>query len=157
MEIRLAKKEEIIQVESMIFKAAKLLQSRGIAQWERFLNIYNISICEEDFKRKKLYVLLDDFDNIVGSMSFGNEEDIDYKLWTSCSGAYFIHRLVISDNNWGKGYGELLVNYAKEISKAHNKILRLNAVENNNYLFRYYERQGLKYVNRSLGYNLFEW
>ena len=132
MEIRLAKKEEIIQVESMIFKAAKLLQSRGIAQWERFLNIYNISICEEDFKRKKLYVLVDDFNNIVGSMSFGKEEDIDYKLWTDCSGAYFIHRLVISDNNWGKGYGEKLVNYAKEISKAHNKILRLNAVENNN-------------------------
>ncbi len=129
MEIRLAKKEEIVHVERMILKAAKLLQSRGIAQWERFLNIYNISICEEDFKRKKLYVLLDDFDNIVGSMSFGNEEDIDYKLWTSCSGAYFIHRLVISDNNWGKGYGELLVNYAKEISKNHNKILRLNAVK----------------------------
>ena len=52
MEIRLAKKEEIVHVERMILKAAKLLQSRGIAQWERFLNIYNISICEEDFKRK---------------------------------------------------------------------------------------------------------
>ena len=51
MEIRLAKKEEIVHVERMILKAAKLLQSRGIAQWERFLNIYNISICEEDFKR----------------------------------------------------------------------------------------------------------
>ena len=47
MEIRLAKKEEIVHVERMILKAAKLLQSRGIAQWERFLNIYNISICEE--------------------------------------------------------------------------------------------------------------
>ena len=55
----------------------------------KIFNIYNISICEEDFKRKKLYVLVDDFNNIVGSMSFGKEEDIDYKLWTDCSGAYF--------------------------------------------------------------------
>ena len=156
MEIRLAKKEEVFQIEKMIFRAAKFLESKGIAQWERFAINSNINICKKDFKKKKLYILIDDSRQIVAAMSFGEAEEIDYKLWENCNNNYFIHRLVVNLDEMGNQYGKNLINYAKEISKKNNKILRLNAVENNSYLDSYYKEQGFKYVSKSLGYNLFE-
>lgn len=156
MYIRKASLTEVDLVRKWIVETAVWLNSRNIFQWERFL-VYNATeVCLKDFYDEKLYVLLDDESNVVAAMSFGMVEDIDIKLWNEdYDDAYYIHRLVVGKEFRNKKYGLYLINWAREVCEKENKKLRLNCVEDNKYLFNYYENKGFEYCGKKLGYYLF--
>lgn len=157
MDIRKAEFLEVDLVRQWIVDTARWLNSKNISQWERFLVYSATEVCLKDWCNEKLYVLLNSEDIVVGAMSFGTVEEVDIRLWTKdYEDAYYIHRLVIGEEFRNKKYGQYLINWAREICKEENKKLRLNCVEDNKYLFNYYENKGFKYCGKKLGYHLFE-
>ena len=89
-------------------------------------------------------------------MSFGKPEDIDIKLWDKPEDGYYIHRIVLPKEYRGKKKGEYMINWAKEIASNNKKELRLNCVNENEFLFNYYSNQGFNYNGSKLGYHLFK-
>lgn len=154
MDIRKAKIDEVTEVRHWLMDTARWLKEKNIPQWERFLEYQVTEVCLEDYYNNKLFVLLDDRSNLVGSLSFGGAEEIDKSLWEDSESAYYIHRLVINKEFKNKRYGEFIINWAKNIAIRHCKELRLNCAEENNNLLSYYKKQGFNYYGCKLGYHL---
>ncbi|WP_066889597.1 GNAT family N-acetyltransferase [Clostridium nigeriense] len=156
MEVREASFTEVNQIRKWLKDTASWLKEKNIPQWERFLEDKKTEICLKDYNDKKLYVLEDDDKKIIGAMSFGKPEDIDIKLWDKPEDGYYIHRIVLPKEYRGKKKGEYMINWAKEIASNNKKELRLNCVNENEFLFNYYSNQGFNYNGSKLGYHLFK-
>lgn len=135
---------------------AKWLKHKNIPQWERFLNYNATEICLKDYKINKLYVIEDIEGRIKGALSFGKSEDIDEKLWDNVNNAYYIHRIVVPEEFKGLKFGEHMINWAKETANNYGKEIRLNCVQENEVLFKYYVSCGFTYSGCKLGYHLFK-
>ena len=156
MKIRKAKLEEVTEVKKWLVDTAKWLKDKDIYQWERFLSFEKTEVCLEDYYNDKLYVLENQKGNIIGSLSYGEAEDIDTKLWSEYDNSYFIHRIIVSKDFRGMKNGEIIINWAKELAINNDKDLRLNCVEGNSFLYNYYSNQGFKYCGKKMGYHLFK-
>lgn len=155
MEIRKATFAEVNEIRKWLKDTASWLKEKNIPQWERFLEDRKTEICLKDYNDKKLYVLEDD-KKIIGAMSFGRAEDIDIKLWDRPDDGYYIHRIVLPKEYRGKKKGEYMISWAKEIAISSEKELRLNCVNENEFLFNYYSKYGFNYNGNKLGYHLFK-
>lgn len=156
MKVRKAQLDEIPQVRIWLMDTAKWLKHKNIPQWERFLNYDATEICLKDYEEGKLYVIEDIEGKVKGALSFGKAEEIDEKLWDSVNNAYYIHRIVVPKEFKGLKVGESMINWAKEIAINHGKEIRLNCVQENEVLFKYYVSCGFKYSGCKLGYHLFK-
>lgn len=156
MKVRKATFTEVNQIRKWLKDTANWLKEKKIPQWERFLEDKKTEICLEDYNQKRLYVLEDDDKKIIGAMSFGEPEDIDIKLWDRPEDGYYIHRIVLPKEYRGKKKGEYMINWAKNIASNNKKELRLNCVNENEFLFNYYSKQGFNYSGRKMGYHLFK-
>ncbi|MGG7178779.1 GNAT family N-acetyltransferase [Clostridium paraputrificum] len=156
MKIRIAKLDEVPQVRRWLVDTAKWLDAKDIHQWERFLVYEATKVCLKDYYNNKLFVLLDNNENMVGALSYGGDpEEIDKKLWEDYESAYFIHRIVVGKQYRGMKYGEYMIRWAKKLAMKDNREVRLNCVECNDYLYKYYQAQGFKYCGSKMGYHLF--
>lgn len=156
MDIRIAKINEVTQVRQWISETAIWLREKDIPQWQRFLEYNATEVCLEDYCNKKLFVLVDDKNSLVGSLYLGEAQDIDKLLWEKDKEAYYIHRLIVARDFKNNKYGEYIINWAKEVTKREGKELRLNCAEGNEKLHNYYKMQGLEYCGCKLGYHLFK-
>lgn len=155
MNVRKVNIEEISQIREWLMNTAVWLKDRSIPQWERFLSYEGTEICLKDYERNKLYVIEDNDGLIKGALSFGEAEEIDKMLWNDVEDAYYIHRIVVPEKFKGLKIGEYMINWAKEIAGNQGKEVRLNCVQENEVLFKYYISCGFKYGGCKLGYHLF--
>ena len=156
MNIRKAQLDEIPLIRIWLMDTAKWLKHKNIPQWERFLNYDATEICLKDYERDKLYVIEDIEGRIKGALSFGKAEEIDEKLWDNVNNAYYIHRIVVPQEFKGLKFGEYMINWAKETAINYGKEIRLNCVQENEVLYKYYVSSGFTYSGCKLGYHLFK-
>lgn len=107
MYTRLARKEDVPQIVTIIEEAKEVLRKSGSPQWQE--GSPNESMIYEDIDNDYGYVLVYDT-AVVGYLAMINQEDEDYKIlsnWQQNSDYVVIHRVAISSNYQGRG----LANY----------------------------------------------
>ena len=143
--IRKAEEKDIDSIISITKACAKAMIANEIYQWNE--HYPNTSAFKNDVKRNELYVL-EIHSVIVGCIVVSSFMDSEYKpiKWLSSThNAIYIHRLAVQPNTQGKGYAQLLMNFAEEfaIDKNYNSI-RLDTFSQNKRNQKFYELRGYK-------------
>ena len=143
--IRLAKKIEIPRILAITKACAKDMIRQNILQWNEDYPSKNAF--ENDIKRNELYVLISD-DTIIGCMVLTPSMDREYipiNWLTENDNNLYIHRLAIHPNNQGKGFAQILMDFAEQYAIHNNYIsIRLDTFSKNVRNQKFYEIRGFK-------------
>lgn len=143
--IRLAKKEEIIELLAITRACAKNMISKNIFQWNE--EYPSKSAFENDEIRKELYVLIYQ-KQIVGCIVLTPKIDKEYlpiKWITPNKNNLYVHRLAIHPNFQGKGFAQKLMTFTENFAIENNfKSIRLDTFSKNTKNQKFYELRGYK-------------
>jgi len=143
--IRLAKKIEIPRILAITKACAKDMIRQNILQWNEDYPSKNAF--ENDIKRNELYVFISD-DIIIGCMVLTPSMDTEYipiNWLTVNDNNLYIHRLAIHPNNQGKGFAQILMDFAEQHAIHNNYIsIRLDTFSKNVRNQKFYEIRGFK-------------
>lgn len=141
--IRKATKEDIDSILNITQQCAIHMMDRGIFQWnEKYPDKLAF---ENDIDRDELYIL--ELDNaIVGCIvvsTLKDEEYVPIKWLTSNDSAVYIHRLAIHPIHQGKGYAQLLMDFAENLALKNGfNSVRLDTFSQNKRNQTFYEQRG---------------
>lgn len=142
--IRKATKQDINAILLITKACAKHMQSHGIFQWNE--HYPNALAFETDVDRNELYVL-EENNIIIGSIVISVVMDEEYKpvKWLTRTNNIYIHRLCIHPEQQGKGYAQLLMDFAEHYAKENNyDSVRLDTFSKNIRNQKFYEQRGYK-------------
>lgn len=156
--IQLAELRHLGEIVSIIRETSKWLKTIGINQWNEN---FPISRLEEEVSSGELFVVLDEFQNVIGTMSLSESGG---ELWPDDGlSAIHLNRMAISRKYSGLNLGFKIVGWVKGYSK--NKgfdLLRLNCDKTNPFLTKFYDGCGFRCVGDlfyspwKMTFNLFE-
>ncbi|MFK5981592.1 MAG: GNAT family N-acetyltransferase [Flavobacteriaceae bacterium] len=143
--IRLAKKEEILQLLSITSACAENMISQKIFQWN---NEYpSRAAFEKDLLREELYLLTSE-EKIIGCIvltSLIDKEYLPVKWITPNTNNLYIHRLAIHPDFQGKGFAQKLMNFAEDFAIKNNySSIRLDTFSKNPKNQKFYELRAYK-------------
>ncbi len=143
--IRLAKKEEILEILAITQACAKDMILRNINQWN---NDYpSKSAFEIDLLRKELYVLTFE-EKIIGCIVLTPKIDPEYlpvEWLTPSENNLYVHRLAIHPNFQGMGFAQKLMTFAEDFAiENYYSSIRLDTFSKNPRNQKFYELRGYK-------------
>jgi len=143
--IRKATLKNIDSIIEITKACAKFMIVRNIFQWNE--HYPNRTAFVNDVKRDELYVL--EIENtIVGCVvisTFMDDEYIPIQWLTPNENNIYIHRLAIHPKYQGKGYAQLLMDYAEKFSIENSYTsVRLDTFSQNDRNQKFYELRGYK-------------
>jgi ribosomal protein S18 acetylase RimI-like enzyme len=141
--IRKATINDIDCIINVTKACARHMIARNIFQWNEFYP--NRTAFENDVKRKELYVI--EIENtVIGCIVISivmDDEYIPIQWLTPNENNIYIHRLAIQPKYQGKGYAQLLMDYAEKFSIENNYTsIRLDTFSQNNRNQKFYELRG---------------
>lgn len=140
---RLSKTHEIEAINLLIEKARKIMNQRGIDQWQK--GVPNQSMVEQDVAMNESYVLLDD-GILVGSAMVSIRHESTYDeiegSW-STSGPYtVVHRFVVDTDKHQQGYASRMLQEI-EIRCQYDSI-RIDTHHDNHAMRKLLEKNGYR-------------
>lgn len=143
--IRLAKKEEILQLLAITKACANDMISRNIFQWND--SYPSKGAFENDIIREELYVLISE-EIIIGCIVLTPIIDHEYLSinWlTPNKNNLYVHRLAIHPNQQGKGMAQKLMDFAEDFAIKNNySSIRLDTFSKNVRNQNFYELRNYK-------------
>jgi len=143
--IRLAKKEEILQLLAITKACAKQMISRNIFQWND--SYPSKTAFDVDITREELYVLISK-EKIIGCIALTPKIDKEYLSinWlTPNRNNLYIHRLAIHPKHQKKGFAQLLMDFAENFAQENNyNSIRLDTFSQNKRNQIFYKKRGYK-------------
>ena len=156
VEVLPAKIENLSEVKKLLHETAEWLNRKGSTQWAGLLKGEDVHNIEEAINRKEVYLVYRS-GQLVGTFALWDKQthwDQDFWGEDLTVDFYYLHRLALSANEHGRGSGSLLLEKAKEIADLNQKSgLRLDCVASNDYLNRFYKKNGFKLVGTVDQYN----
>jgi ribosomal protein S18 acetylase RimI-like enzyme len=144
--IRHAKPSEIDKILTITRACGLKMASAGIFQWNE--SYPNRETLDEDIKKKQLYVLLSEDDELIGCVAISSEKDAEYDEidWlTLDENQFYIHRLAIKPEFQHQGYARIMMDFAEDLARKSNRIsVRLDTFSLNHRNQRFYESRGYK-------------
>ncbi len=141
--IRLAKLSEISEILSMTNACALHMQEKGIFQWNK--HYPSKAVFLTDLKRNELYVLLQE-DKVIGAIVLTPLIDKEYlpvKWLTENGNNLYVHRLCVHPNYQGKGYAQMMMDFAENHAIAHlYDSVRLDTFSQNRRNQKFYKKRG---------------
>lgn len=141
MELRLARKEDLKELEKMFSLIVQEMRKNGIYIWNEY---YPFEEFENDIDNNRLYLLIENDDICSAFALFDNIEGNDCFNWENKqSKCKYLGRLGVNINYMRKGVASKTINYAKNICKNNGiEYLRLTVVEENLPAISLYEKNG---------------
>lgn len=143
--IRLALKDEILEILNVTKACAVDMISKNIFQWNE--EYPSKEAFESDISRNELYVLIEK-DEIIGTLVLTpkiDEEYIPISWLTPSENNLYVHRLSIHPNHQGNGYARLLMDFAENFAiENHYSSIRLDTFSKNPRNQKFYELRGYK-------------
>ena len=141
--IRCAKILEIPEILGLTKACAKQMEKRGIFQWNE--EYPSIEAFENDISRKELYVLKSE-NTLIGCITittYMDEEYVPIKWLTPNENNIYIHRLAVDPKFQGKGYAQMLMNFAENYALENKYIsIRLDTFSQNKRNQKFYAQRG---------------
>ena len=145
MEIRPAGEKDLDQIKALTEACAVAMQEKKIFQWnEHYPSRIKL---QEDIRKKELYVLEDEnqLKGIIVLTDFMDEEYLPVQWLTENGNNLYIHRLATRPDDWGKGYGQKLMDFAENYAREHDfDSVRLDTFSQNKRNHKFYESRGYK-------------
>jgi ribosomal protein S18 acetylase RimI-like enzyme len=143
--IRLGNLKDIDAIMKMTKACAKVMISNGIFQWNE--HYPNPEAFINDVERKELFVL--EINNkVAGTIVISTLMDEEYfpiEWLTKNENNIYIHRLAIHPERQGKGYAQLLMDFAEKFAIDNNySSIRLDTFSQNKRNQKFYELRGYK-------------
>lgn len=152
-----------IAINKLIMDTASWLQSKGLTQWDAFLEGRDSHNIVGAIGRGEVFAFKSrQLDELVGVVILQqNPSDWDYNLWgkddPSHSTSVYLHRLAVSRNYAGKGLGLHIVEWAENGILFPNKDrIRLDCIEHSSHLNEFYSSCGYTYCGQHDGFNKYE-
>lgn len=145
MNIRLAKKSDLEQLNILFKKVIADMEKKKINMWN---DVYPFCEFEYDIAEKKMYII-ENNNEIIGSFVLSDLDDPDYELinWKYNGRWISLNRLAIIPEQQGKGYAKETIKYIeKKAIKQNYKVIRLTVYDNNKYAIGLYENLGFNKV-----------
>ncbi|MCB0382006.1 MAG: GNAT family N-acetyltransferase [Psychroserpens sp.] len=143
--IRKATLNDIDRILDITKACADLMITKDVFQWNEYYP--NRIAFENDIKRDELYVLEEE-NTIIGCVVISKLMDDEYipvKWLTQNNSNIYIHRLAIHPQFQGKGYAQILMNYAELYAIENNYTsIRLDTFSKNLRNQKFYELRGYK-------------
>ncbi|WP_323787556.1 GNAT family N-acetyltransferase [Psychroserpens sp.] len=141
--IRKATLKDIDSIMPITKACARFMIAKNIFQWNE--HYPNRIAFENDVKRDELYVL--DIENtVIGCIvisTFMDDEYVPIQWLTPNENNIYIHRLAIHPKHQGKGYAQLLMDYAEKFTIENNYTsIRLDTFSQNTRNQKFYELRG---------------
>lgn len=140
MEIRLAKIEDLLQIQAVLNETTLHLLRKGINQWTY---PWSVDVIEIDLKKDYLYVLLNNH-QIIGTFSISNINRLS-ELQIEPESKY-LSKIAILPEFQGRRFGSFITNYAKSYVQDSNKSLYLDCWAGNEKLKDFYKSNGFIYI-----------
>ncbi|WP_163518025.1 GNAT family N-acetyltransferase [Gelidibacter japonicus] len=144
--IRNANSSDIESILLLTKACARSMTKKGIYQWNE--HYPNVAAFEKDLARKELYVLIDDDDNIIGTIvisSFMDEEYHAVKWLTPNDKNLYIHRLAVHPDHQGRGFAQILMDFAENLGRSNGyNSIRLDTFSQNHRNQTFYELRNYK-------------
>jgi len=141
--IRKAKKKEIQQILTITRACAQQMKSQNIYQWNE--NYPSLDAFNKDLKSNELFVIISE-EIIVGCITITPKIDKEYlpiKWLTPNNSNLYIHRLAILPDYQGKGFAQLLMDFAENFALENNySSIRLDTFSQNIRNQKIYEKRG---------------
>ncbi|MGB5662030.1 GNAT family N-acetyltransferase [Eudoraea sp.] len=141
--IRCAKILEIPEILGLTKACAKQMEKRGIFQWNE--EYPSIEAFENDISRKELFVLKSE-NTLIGCITittYMDEEYVPIKWLTPNENNIYIHRLAVDPKFQGKGYAQILMNFAENYALENKYIsIRLDTFSQNKRNQNFYAQRG---------------
>ena len=141
--IRCAKILEIPEILRLTTACAKQMKKIGIFQWNE--EYPSREAFEKDISRKELFVLKSG-NTLIGCITITthiDEEYIPIKWLTPNENNIYIHRLAVDPKFQGKGYAQMLMNFAENYALENKYIsIRLDTFSQNKRNQNFYAQRG---------------
>jgi len=141
--IRCAKILEIPDILKLTKACAKHMEKKGIFQWNE--EYPSSGAFEKDISRKELFVVKSG-NKIIGCITitpYMDEEYVPLKWLTPNENNLYIHRLAVGPEYQGKGYAQMLMNYAEKYARNNRyNSIRLDTFSKNKRNQKFYEQRG---------------
>lgn len=147
MNIRLANRNDIEFILSIIKQAQSYFKENGINQWQN--NYPNEEVIKTDIENEVSYVILDN-EKIIGTFMSAIEEDITYNKiydgsWINQGEYAVIHRIAVDNEYKGKGIIAFVVDFVmKRAQKENIGSIRIDTHEDNKSMRKALEKNGFK-------------
>ena len=141
--IRKATLKDLDGILQITKACAQKMRLQGIYQWNGYYP--SREAFEHDVARQELYVL-EKGKKLIGCIVISSLADEFYKdiEWLTEDGKqYYIHRLAVHPDQQGKGFAQILMDYAENMAR-ENEItsIRLDTFSKNERNQRFYEQRG---------------
>lgn len=145
MEFRLAQMEDLPRIKAVFEDIIQDMNRRGIDIWDE---VYPCAFFEEDIKRRRLYVLLDQAQVVSAFALCETNEGAGSLGWESGGAkALYFDRFGVNVSYAGKGIGGFMLEKAKGAAKELGmEYLRLFVVDRNEPAVRLYQKSGFAMV-----------
>lgn len=149
MVFKRASKDQLQDVLNLFASTSTLLKNKGLSQWSYWADppLEKIQWVSDGFEKGEFYFVYDDQNDWLGIFRL---LEIDTIYWDEKGlemGVRYIHSLVVTPNNSGKGIGTLILqNLIGNLAKQGVAKLRLDCDSSNSHLCSYYEAQGFTKV-----------
>ncbi len=143
--IHLANPLDLAEIKKLTEACAVAMQEKGVFQWnEHYPSRERLA---EDIEKEQLFVLKQK-EEILGIIVLTPEmyeEYIPIQWLTSNRENLYVHRLATHPSVWGKGYGQLLMDFAETYARNNRyHSVRLDTFSQNLRNQKFYEARGYK-------------
>lgn len=141
--IRTADFSDLKKIKQLTETCATALQKKGIYQWNE--HYPPLEKLRADVEEKELFVL-EENTNLLGIIVLTPKMDDEYipiKWLSPNKNNLYVHRLATHPSVWGKGYGQLLMDFAENFAKESGyQSIRLDTFSQNKRNQHFYEQRG---------------
>ena len=151
--------EDTQEIQHLLMQTARWLQAQGSSQWSALLEGQDVHGTSDAIARGDVF-LFKDGDIIAGMVILLTEPSAwDMNLWceTGHEESIYVHRLAINRDYAGQGLGAKILAWIHQGIEIEGKSnVRLDCIESNDALYRFYNRFGMAYRGSVKGFHLFE-
>lgn len=133
------------QLKEVYEKIIADMDKKGIKIWDEYYPVQNF---KDDIAREELYILLDGIKIVSAVALCSSDEGEDSMQWENSSAkAVYLSRFGVNVDYLGKGYGQLMLELAKQQAKKLGyEYIRLFVVDKNTPAINLYLKCGYKKV-----------
>ncbi|WP_195573858.1 GNAT family N-acetyltransferase [Paenibacillus sp. 1001270B_150601_E10] len=157
--VQQATSEDTQDILNLLLETAKWLQAQGSSQWSALLEGHDVHGTGDAIARGDVF-LFKDGDKIAGMVILLTEPSAwDMNLWgeTGHEESIYVHRLAINREYAGQGLGANILAWVHQGIEIEGKSnVRLDCIESNDALYRFYNSFGMIYRGSVKGFHLFE-
>ncbi|MGZ9585739.1 GNAT family N-acetyltransferase [Paenibacillus marinisediminis] len=159
LEVHQATPDDTSDIVELLTNTARWLKSKGSTQWSALLDGHDVHGTGDAIKHGDVFMFKDG--NIVAAMVILLTEPSpwDLDLWgdDGHDPSFYVHRLAINRDYAGQGLGNSVMQWIESGIRIEGKPqIRLDCIESNNTLFRFYSGAGYEHKGAVKGFHLFE-